>query len=128
MAMCMLCRKCSHRWVAVAPVPSESPTECPQCGEYAGIQQPELTEQTKKSIGLMKGNSILIESLMGMVNQHFDTLPGGLCHSFMSADKGAIDTLLDAGFAEMVSERPLRYRLLWDKLAERIKALDNGEA
>lgn len=65
-----------------------------------------------------RGNTLLIECLMDMVNQFFcwrsdDTFS----HSFMSAEENAIETLINAGFAEELEGST--YRLLWDKLEQR---------
>lgn len=67
---------------------------------------------------LRRGNTQLLESLMWMVDQFFYSKIDSdvLNHSFMSAEEGAIQTLLDAGFAE---EAEGGYRLLWEKLEER---------
>lgn len=84
---------------------------------------------TDKELALRRGNKVLIESLMDMVNQFFihpdvdscgyDSTP--LRHSFMSAEEAAIDALLEAGFA---IETDKGYVLLWDKLEERKKELE----
>lgn len=60
-----------------------------------------------------------MEALMDMVNQFFlhDEKDQSLIfHSFMSTEENAIDVLIRHGFAEMVGEKPLRFRLLWSKL------------
>ena len=68
-----------------------------------------------------RGNTLLIEALMDMVNQFFYTRPDDtLSHSFMSAEENAIETLINAGFAEELEG--CTYRLLWDKLEERIQS------
>ena len=65
-----------------------------------------------------RGNTLLIECLMDMVNQFFCRRPDDtLSHSFMSAEENAIETLINAGFAEDLEG--CTYRLLWDKLEER---------
>lgn len=65
-----------------------------------------------------RGNTLLIESLMDMVTQFFHTRPDDtLSHSFMSAEENAIETLIEAGFAEELEG--CTYRLLWDKLEQR---------
>ena len=65
-----------------------------------------------------RGNTLLIESLMDMVNQFFfERSDGTLWHSFMSAEENAIETLINAGFAEELEGST--YRLLWDKLEQR---------
>lgn len=67
-----------------------------------------------------RGNTLLIDALMGMVNQYFDHAkddPSIVSHSFMSCEEEAIDVLIDAGFAQAVGKAS--YRLLWDKLEER---------
>ena len=77
---------------------------------------------------LKRGNTALIEALMDMVNQFFyhkgengepDEDGPILCHSFMSAEEGAISVLMHAGFAEEATDKG--YRLLWDKLQQRRK-------
>ena len=65
-----------------------------------------------------RGNTLLIESLMDMVIQFFHTRPDDtLSHSFMSAEENAIETLIEAGFAEELEG--CTYKLLWDKLEQR---------
>ncbi len=65
-----------------------------------------------------RGNTLLIEALMDMVNQFFCWRPDDtLSHSFMSAEENAIETLINAGFAEELDG--CTYRLLWDKLEQR---------
>jgi hypothetical protein len=77
----------------------------------------QFTEELKQIVALRRGNTILLEALMDMVNQFFYTgQDGTLRHSFMSCEEGAIATLIDAGFAKEVDGG---YLLLWDKLAER---------
>lgn len=77
----------------------------------------QFTEEMHQIAALRRGNAKLIEALMDMVNQFFYTKDNGLLqHSFMSAEEGAIATLVNAGFAE---ETDHGYRLLWDKLVER---------
>lgn len=79
--------------------------------------------ESEQIIALKRGNTVLIESLMGMVNQFFYETQDGeyLYHRFMSAEEGAIDTLIDSGFAEVVEGKG--YKLLWDKLEQRKKEL-----
>jgi len=77
---------------------------------------------------LKNGNTLLISALMDMVNQFFYTdiytdKDGILTHSFMSAEEGAIEVLIDAGMAEEVDKG---YKLLWDKINARIKETENG--
>lgn len=75
-------------------------------------------EQGKVHRALKRGNTKLIEALMDMVNQHFtEGHSGGLTHSFMSCDEGAIEVLIEAGLAEEVVMG--NYVLFWDKLEER---------
>lgn len=83
---------------------------------------------TEQELKLKRGNTVLIEALMDMVNQFFihpsidscsyDATP--LRHSFMSAEEHAIDALIESGFA---IETDKGYVLLWDKLEERKKEL-----
>lgn len=64
------------------------------------------------------GNTALIEALMDMVHQYFRNSPDGIVnHSFISAEEGAIEVLVQAGMAEEVPGKG--YRLLWDKLEAR---------
>lgn len=71
---------------------------------------------------LRRGNTILLEALMDMVNQFFYEKDLGdwggtvLTHTFMSAEEHAIAALVEAGMASEVSSG---YVLLWDKLAAR---------
>lgn len=79
----------------------------------------ELAEEMARRLDrTQRGNTKLIEALMDMVNQHFtEGHSGGLTHSFMSCDEGAIEVLIEAGFAEEVAMG--NYVLFWDKLEER---------
>jgi hypothetical protein len=99
-----------------------------------GQQNRERTEMAIANMNYQRGNTILLSALMGMVDQffmhfHADGTPDSgdgaapelIGHSFMSAEERAIAALEDAGFAELVSEKPLRWRLLWDKLKAREK-------
>lgn len=75
-------------------------------------------DQSDTILSLKAGNTVLLEALMDMVNQFFISRGDGIVtHSFMSAEEGAIDALLDADMAEEVPG--VGYRLLWDKLEER---------
>ena len=75
-------------------------------------------EMARRLDRTQRGNTKLIEAMMGMVNQHFtEGHSGGLTHSFMSCDEGAIEVLIEAGFAEEVVMG--NYVLFWDKLEER---------
>ncbi len=67
-------------------------------------------------------------ALMDMVNKHFlhaptvteeDNPPAWICHSFMAADERAIGLLIDLGLAKIISEKPLRFELLWKELGEK---------
>ena len=55
----------------------------------------------EKIKALKKGNTELIDALMGMVEQffHFNDETDRFNHSFMSAEEYAIDVLIRAGFA-----------------------------
>ena len=79
----------------------------------------ELAEEMARRLDrTQRGNTKLIEALMGMVNQNFTKgHSGGLAPSFMSCDEGAIEVLIEAGFAEQVEMG--NYALFWDKLEER---------
>lgn len=80
-----------------------------------------LAERDGTILALKRGNTVLIDSLMGMVDQFFrDDGDGNLSHRCMSAEEYAIKTLLEAGFAEEVNGD---YRLLWAKIEEREKAI-----
>jgi hypothetical protein len=46
---------------------------------------------------IKRHNALLLDALMGMVNQHFHHDTERLRHSFMSADEDAIDLLLASG-------------------------------
>lgn len=73
-------------------------------------------EMARRLERTQRGNTKLIEALMDMVNQSFmgeDTL----AHSHMSCEEGAIEVLIEAGFATEVDRN--RYTLNWDKLEER---------
>ena len=75
-------------------------------------------EMARRLDRTQRGNTKLIEALMGMVNQNFTKgHSGGLAPSFMSCDEGAIEVLIEAGFAEQVEMG--NYVLFWDKLEER---------
>ena len=65
-----------------------------------------------------RGNTRLIEALMDMVSEGFYARTDGTPrHRSMSAEETAIQTLINAGFAEELEG--CTYRLLWDKLEER---------
>ncbi len=71
---------------------------------------------------LDNGNAILLDALMGMVNQSFHTGKDGIMtHSFMSCDEYAISVLIDAGMAIEVKHG---YKLFWDKINKRLKTND----
>ncbi len=75
----------------------------------------EVIDSAEIAASFRNGNTVLIEVLMDMVNQFFHEGKGGfLHHSFMTSEEGAIETLIEAGFAEEVG--PNSYRLFWDKL------------
>jgi len=65
-----------------------------------------------------RGNTRLIECLMDMVNQLSAQPDDMLSLRFRSV--GALQTLINAGFAEELEG--CTYRLLWDKLEERIQS------
>ena len=74
---------------------------------------------------LRRGNTVLLEALMDMVNQFFyhKDQDGGyngvgdvLSHAHMSAEEGAISVLLEAG---MAAHHQHGYVLLWPELATR---------
>lgn len=82
-----------------------------------------VAELDGQVFAMKRGNTILIDSLMGMVDQFFrDDGSGNLSHRFMAAEEYAIKTLLEAGFAEEIDGD---YRLLWDKIEEREKSLND---
>jgi len=96
------------------PLPAQGPVD---------VDVMPLDEQVKR---LRAGNTALLEALMDMVNQFFysknrsgqyDEDGDILSHSFMSAEEGAIEVLIQAGMAEEVPGKG--YRLLWDKLEAR---------
>jgi hypothetical protein len=73
---------------------------------------------------LYAGNTVLLTALMDMVNQFFYTHDDEfLTHSFMSAEEHAIEVLIAAGMAEEVEVEGKGYRLLWDKLEARTRAM-----
>lgn len=83
------------------------------------IQAENIAREMNKNEALKRGNTALLEALMGMVNQHFDHREDGhLTHTFMSSDEGAIAALIEAGFAE---ETKRGYLLNYDRLSERMR-------
>lgn len=92
----------------------------------------ELAAETAKLgegvVKLTRGNTLLLDALMNMVNQFFyskgqdgsyDNDGMILAHAHMSAEESAISVLLEAG---MAIPHPYGYVLLWDALAARKRA------
>ena len=78
----------------------------------------------RTNAALRRGNTRLIEALMDYVNQTFahDMNDEDLIsHGFVAAEEQAIQTLVDAGFAEHVEGWSNSYRLNWGKLEARKK-------
>lgn len=92
----------------------------------AGPLEASVMSADEQIARLRRGNTALLEALMGMVNQFFyhknendqsDEDGEFIWHAFMSAEEEAIAVLIDAGMAEEVKGKG--YRLLWDKLEAR---------
>lgn len=127
------CRSCERAFqmLAIHGVPKErARTLSNGVDVLATRMQREIAELRARVVELdgqvfamKRGNTILIDSLMGMVDQFFrDDGNGNLSHRFMAAEEYAIKTLLEAGFAEEIDGD---YRLLWGKIEEREKSLND---
>jgi hypothetical protein len=75
----------------------------------------------RAAVRFRNGNTALIDALMNMVWQFVgeDDPDAAFSHQFISAEECALETLVDAGFAEQTKPGANSYRLLWAKLAER---------
>jgi hypothetical protein len=87
----------------------------------------QLFAATAKANELRRGNTILLDALADMVNQHFFHANGGpevgefLTDNGLSANENAIAVLLDAGMARQIRDDRCWYVIDWDALKERME-------
>ncbi len=83
-----------------------------------------MKNQTFEFKAIRNGNTLLIASLMELVDNVFLHDEDLIYHMGTDAHKQAVETLVDAGFADKIGEN---YKLRWDKLEERFKEIKGGK-